>query len=79
MTNHTKMDSSQWDQVNRKLSVYDIELGNKDVVLRLDLDVPLSPFVPPPKLLDMLSRHSHDHAAAPSHGKESKHKGKQSE
>ena len=49
MENHTKMDSDQYDCINRKLSVYDIELGSRDVVLRLDLDIPLSNFTPPVK------------------------------
>lgn len=49
MENHTKMDADQYDCINRKLSVYDIELGAKDVVLRLDLDIPLSKFTPPVK------------------------------
>lgn len=27
MENHTKMDALQYDSINRKLSIYDIELG----------------------------------------------------
>ena len=47
MEHHTKMDAEQYDCINRKLSVYDIELGARDIVLRLDLDIPLSKFTPP--------------------------------
>jgi hypothetical protein len=46
MQNHIKMDKSQYDCINRKLSIYDIELGSRDIILRLDLDILLSPFVP---------------------------------
>lgn len=49
MEHHTKMDAEQYDCINRKLSVYDIELGARDIVLRLDLDIPLSKFIPPVK------------------------------
>ena len=37
------------------LSIYDIELGAKDIILRLDLDIPLSKFIAPPKVLDIIS------------------------
>jgi len=46
------MDGEQYDAINRKLSIYDIELGALDIILRLDLDIPLSKFVPPPKIPD---------------------------
>jgi hypothetical protein len=49
------MDALQYDEVNRKLSIYDIELGAKDVVLRLDLDLSLTKFTPPPKVPDVVS------------------------
>lgn len=49
------MDALQYDEVNRKLSIYDIELGAKDVVLRLDLDLNLTKFTPPPKVPDVVS------------------------
>lgn len=59
MKNHLKMDKSQYDVLNRKLSIYDIDIGSKDLILRLDLDVTLSKFVPPPKYGDMTSaKHS---------------------
>lgn len=50
-----KMDADQYDGINRKLSIYDIELGARDIILRLDLDIALSKFVEPPKVLDMIS------------------------
>ena len=55
MQHHIKMDSGEYDKVNRRLSIYDIELGSKDIVLRLDLDIALSKFVPPQKIADMMS------------------------
>ena len=55
MDNHIKMDSNEYDKINRKLSIYDIELGSKDIVLRLDLDIALSKFVPPVKINEILS------------------------
>ena len=44
------MDSDMFDQLNRKMSVLDIDIGEMDVVTRADLDVPLTPYVPPPPL-----------------------------
>lgn len=55
MENHLKMDNDRWDVINRKTSIYDIELGAKDIVLRLDLDVAVSPFVAPPKVVEVQS------------------------
>jgi hypothetical protein len=55
MDNHLNLDNHFFDKLNRKLSLYDIDLGSKDVVLRLDLDVPLSKFVPPAKINDLHS------------------------
>ena len=55
MQNHLKMDHDRWDIINRKLSIYDIELGSKDIILRLDLDVPMSPFIVPPKIEEKAS------------------------
>jgi len=52
------MNKDVYDQLNRKLSVYDIELGAKDIILRLDLDIPLSKFIAPPKLPDVTSHRS---------------------
>jgi hypothetical protein len=39
MKNHIIMNSDQYDCINRKLSLYDIDIGSKDLILRLDLDV----------------------------------------
>jgi len=41
------MDPEMYDQINRKLSLFDIDISSKDLVLRLDLDVPLSKFTAP--------------------------------
>ena len=48
MDNHIKMDAAQYDELYRLESVLDSDFSGKDVILRLDLDVPLSPYVPPP-------------------------------
>lgn len=77
MANHLKMDKSSYDAVNRKLSIYDIELGARDILLRLDLDIPLSKFTAPIKANDMLSHKSLD--APASVGKDSKVNVKNSE
>jgi hypothetical protein len=50
MENHLTMDSDMFDQLNRKVSVLDIDIGEMDVVCRADLDVPLTPYVAPPPL-----------------------------
>lgn len=47
MQNHLKMDQEMYDQINRKLSLYDIDFSSKDLILRLDLDIPLSKFTAP--------------------------------
>lgn len=77
MQNHLKMDKDAYDAVNRKLSIYDIELGARDIILRLDLDIPLSKFQAPLKANDMLSHKSLD--APASVGKDSKLNVKNSE
>lgn len=56
METHLRMDALQYDAINRKLSIYDIELGARDLIMRLDLDVPLSKFVAPPKIQEVLSQ-----------------------
>jgi hypothetical protein len=56
MDNHLKMDADMYDRINRKLSIYDIELGARDLIMRLDLDIPLSKFVEPPKIVDVVSQ-----------------------
>jgi len=50
MENHLKMDAEAFEKLNRKMSILDIEISDLDVVLRTDLDVPLSPFTPLPPL-----------------------------
>lgn len=50
MENHIKMNAEVFDQLNRKVSILDIDVGELEVVLRTDLDVPLTPYVPLPPL-----------------------------
>lgn len=50
MENHLKMNAEVFDQLNRKVSILDIDVGELEVVLRTDLDVPLTPYVPLPPL-----------------------------
>lgn len=45
--NHIKMDENQFDELYRLESVLDIDISGKDLILRLDLDVPMSPYIPP--------------------------------
>ena len=52
MDNHLIMDANMFDQLNRKVSILDIDVGEQDLILRADLDVPLSQFIPPPPLED---------------------------
>ena len=47
MDNHTKMNEDAYDDLYRKESILDIDISGKDLILRLDLDVPLSEYVPP--------------------------------
>jgi hypothetical protein len=47
MENHEVMDVKQYDDLMHLESVLDIEFGGKDIVVRLDLDVPLSAYTPP--------------------------------
>lgn len=47
MDNHEKMDVDSYDALNRRKSIRDIEFAGKDVILRLDLDVPLTDYEPP--------------------------------
>ena len=44
------MDAEVFDQLNRKVSILDIDVAELEVVLRTDLDVPLTPYVPLPPL-----------------------------
>ena len=50
MDNHLKMDANMFDQLNRKVSVLDIDVGEMEIIMRADMDVPLSGYVPPPPL-----------------------------
>ena len=47
MDNHEKMDQDAYDALNRRKSIRDIEFAGKDVILRLDLDIPLSEYEAP--------------------------------
>ena len=78
MQNHIKMDASQYDNINRKLSIYDIELGARDIILRLDLDIALSKFTQPIKMNEVVSAKSLEQAPA-SVGRDSKLNAKKSE
>ena len=60
MKNHIIMNAEEYDNVNRKLSIFDVDIGSKDLILRLDLDVALSDFVAP-KFTDTKSQ---DHLAS---------------
>lgn len=42
------MDTDQYDELYRLESILDIDISGKDLILRLDLDVPLSHYIPPP-------------------------------
>lgn len=48
MDNHLTMDVDQYDALRRKVSILDVDISGKDLIMRLDLDVPLSPYTPPP-------------------------------
>ena len=41
------MNEDQYDELYRLQSILDIDISGKDLILRLDLDVPLSPYEPP--------------------------------
>lgn len=48
MENHEKMDRKKYDDLLHLESVLDIDVAGKDIIVRLDLDVPLSNYVAPP-------------------------------
>ncbi len=48
MDNHLTMDRKEYDDLYHLESVLDIDVAGKDIIVRLDLDVPLSTYVPPP-------------------------------
>lgn len=47
LNTNTKMDIDAWDDLYWKYSILDIPVEGRSVLLRLDLDVPMSDFVPP--------------------------------
>jgi len=47
MKEHNKMDKDAYDELNRKVSIVDIEIGEHDLILRQDLDIALSPYIAP--------------------------------
>lgn len=47
LDDHVVMNKEKWDELYRKKSILDIGCEGKNVLLRLDLDVPLSEYVPP--------------------------------
>ncbi len=46
MENNLCMDAAAFEKLNRKVSILDIDVADQDVILRADLDVPMTPFVP---------------------------------
>ena len=50
MDNHITMDRETFDTLNRKVSILDIDSAEQEVILRADLDVPMSQFVPMPPI-----------------------------
>ena len=52
MQNHLRMDADAFEKLNRKISILDIDISELDVVLRMDLDMPLSAYSPLPPLED---------------------------
>jgi 3-phosphoglycerate kinase len=45
--NHIVMNKDKWDELYRKKSILDVDCESKNVLLRLDLDVPISEYNPP--------------------------------
>ena len=41
------MGPKEYDDLLHLESVLDIDIAGRDIIVRLDLDVPLSPYVPP--------------------------------
>lgn len=52
MDNHLRMNAEAFEKLNRKVSILDIDVSELDVVLRTDLDVPLTPYEQPLPLED---------------------------
>jgi hypothetical protein len=59
LDSHIVLDKEKWDEYYRKKSILDIACEGKNVLLRLDLDVPLSEYISPEEgsLLEQESRH----------------------
>lgn len=47
MENHEAMDRKKYDDLYHLESVLDIDVAGKDIIVRLDLDVPLSAYTAP--------------------------------
>jgi len=60
MENHETMDRAKYDDLYHLGSVLDIDVAGKDIIVRLDLDVPLSNYVPVPAESHMGSHHDLD-------------------
>ena len=50
MDNHITMNEETFDQLNRKVSILDIDFAEQEVILRADLDIPMQPFVAMPPI-----------------------------
>ena len=50
MDNHLEMNEETFDCLNRKVSILDIDSAEQEIILRTDLDIPLSPFIPMPPI-----------------------------
>ena len=46
MDNHITMNDETFDKLNRKVSIMDIDFAEQEVILRADLDIPMSQFTP---------------------------------
>ena len=60
MENHETMDRAKYDDLYHLGSVLDIDVAGKDIIVRLDLDVPLSNYKPVPAESHMGSHHDLD-------------------
>jgi len=44
------MNEEMWDTLNRKMSILDVDISEQEILLRTDLDLALSPYVPLPPI-----------------------------
>lgn len=65
LDNHLEMNESMYDELYRKESLLDTDISGRDIILRLDLDVPLSPYTPPPEVV----KEKEDQSKSQIHGK----------